>query len=215
MSELIPYGDDEGFEPNDPPLIPEFTPVPRKTQRVDGWSPARQRAFIDALADSGCVTDAARRVNMTPEGAYQLRRAEGAASFRAAWEEAVEVGKRSLEDLAIDRVRNGNIVTKYENGEVVSEKRWHDNRLLMFMLRHHRPERYGRNAGLLPGGRAPHMPPRPIEHYRESILRKIAAIKRVSNRETYARLNADPAKRAAWELLNEKPLESLLGESAE
>lgn len=85
MNELIRYGD-EPFEPADPPLIPDFAPVPRKIRRAHGWTPTRQRDFIEALADSGSVTEAARRVNMTPEAAYYLRRAEGAESFRAAWE---------------------------------------------------------------------------------------------------------------------------------
>lgn len=212
MSEPIPY-DDDSFEPDDPPLIPAFTLVPRKTQRVHGWSPERQRAFIEALADTGSVTDAAKRVNMTPEAAYYLRRAEGAASFRAAWEAAVEIGGRSLCDLAIDRVRNGNVVTRYEKGEVVSEKRWHDNRLLMFMLRRHEPERYGRNASLSPGGRANFGDDAAdADEAREEIMRMVSAARRAQNEETYAAYRGDAAKRAAWELLNGKPLEALLGE---
>ena len=31
----------------------EFTPVPREVERVDGWSPEKQRAFIAALAATG------------------------------------------------------------------------------------------------------------------------------------------------------------------
>lgn len=38
--------------------IPDFTPVPRR-YRHDGWTPERQKAFIEALADTGCVTRAA------------------------------------------------------------------------------------------------------------------------------------------------------------
>lgn len=40
------------------PPIPEFAPVPRK-YRHDGWTPERQKAFIEALADCGSVTRAA------------------------------------------------------------------------------------------------------------------------------------------------------------
>jgi len=46
------------------PPVPEFTPVPRK-YRHDGWttgwdwkSRGRQKAFIEALADTGSVTRA-------------------------------------------------------------------------------------------------------------------------------------------------------------
>lgn len=203
--------DDEAFEPPDPPLLPDFAPVPRKTRRVDGWTPRRQRAFIDALADTGCVHDAARRVSMTPEAAYYLRRAEGAESFRQAWEAAVEIGKRGLEDLAIDRVRNGNVVTILEDGAPVREKRWHDNRLLMFMLRHRLPGRYGCNAALSPGGRANF---EDVAAARaalgKQLERKLTVLSMRQDRATYNELAGDPARRAAWELLHGKPLDTLL-----
>lgn len=70
---------------SDNPALPAFEPVPRKF-RHDGWTPDRQKAFIGALADTGCVTRAARYVNMSPEGAYRLRRQAGSDSFRRAWE---------------------------------------------------------------------------------------------------------------------------------
>ena len=48
--------------------LPSFAAVPVK-YRHDGWTPARQKAFIGALADTGSVSRAARYVNMSPEGA--------------------------------------------------------------------------------------------------------------------------------------------------
>jgi hypothetical protein len=78
--------------------LPEFNPVPRKVQRHDGWTPERQRAFIAALADTGCVAIAARMVNMSPESAYQLRRQPGAESFRAAWNAAQSLGLLVVKD---------------------------------------------------------------------------------------------------------------------
>ncbi|MFV4725688.1 hypothetical protein ACNJUL_21330, partial [Mycobacterium tuberculosis] len=53
---------------------PAFDPVPRHYNRHDGWTPERQRGFIEALLDTGSVRAAAHAVNMTPEGAYLLRR---------------------------------------------------------------------------------------------------------------------------------------------
>lgn len=61
------------------PALPDFQPVARK-YRHDGWTPERQRAFIAALADTGSVSRAATMVNMSPEGAYYLRRQAGAES---------------------------------------------------------------------------------------------------------------------------------------
>lgn len=131
--------------------IPHFTPVARK-YRSDGWTPERQRAFIEALADTGSVTAAARRVNMASVGAYALRRQPDAESFAAAWEAALDHGVRHLADIAIDRAMNGVPVPIFWRGEQVGEKRWFNDRLLMFILKHHMPARYG--AGLLPAPRS-------------------------------------------------------------
>lgn len=44
------------------PPLPAFAPVPRKCNRHDGWTPARQKAFIEAFADTGSVGRAAGQV---------------------------------------------------------------------------------------------------------------------------------------------------------
>ena len=67
------------------PALPDFTPVPRRNNRHDGWTPERQRAFIEALADTGSVTRAAAMVNMAQANCYTLRRADGAECFRGGW----------------------------------------------------------------------------------------------------------------------------------
>ena len=87
--------------------LPDFTPVPRQCNRHDGWTPQRQRGFIEALADTGSVKRAAHAVNMTPEGAYYLRRHPEAEEFRAAWAAALALGVQRLEDIAMDRALNG------------------------------------------------------------------------------------------------------------
>jgi hypothetical protein len=81
-------------------MLPAFAPVPRKYNRHDGWTPERQRGFIEALADTGSVKAAAHAVNMTPEGAYLLRRHPAAGEFRKAWEAALALGVQRLEDVA-------------------------------------------------------------------------------------------------------------------
>ena len=65
-----------------------FTPVPLKA-RHDGWTPARQRHFIDRLAATKSVARACREVGMSSVTAYALRRRPGAESFAAAWDEAL------------------------------------------------------------------------------------------------------------------------------
>lgn len=65
-----------------------FTPV-RLRYRRDGWTPARQLAFILALRACRCVLEACRRVGVSSESAYRLYRRPDAESFRRAWDEAI------------------------------------------------------------------------------------------------------------------------------
>jgi hypothetical protein len=65
--------------------VPAFSPVPLRG-RGDGWTPLRQAAFLGALAETGSVVAAARKVAMARETAYRLRRRAGAESFAAAWD---------------------------------------------------------------------------------------------------------------------------------
>lgn len=127
-----------------------FKPVPRGRIRADGWSPERQRAFIEALADSGCVTRAAGVVGMAPEGAYALRRHPGGKSFAEAWDRAQDVGVQRLRDIVFERAIEGVPIPVYYKGEQVGARRWFDNSLLKFILRHHDPDRYGPSS---PAGR--------------------------------------------------------------
>ena len=88
------------------PDLPDFAPVPRK-YRHDGWTPERQRAFIEALADTGSVTRAAGMVNMAQANCYTLRRAPGAEAFRQAWDAALDFGVGRLKDIAFERAIEG------------------------------------------------------------------------------------------------------------
>ena len=89
--------------PTPPHVLPQFAPVPRATDRHNGWKPAVQLAFIEALAETGSVKSAARRVGRAEVGAYLLRRHPQAAEFRAAWDIALDIGMRRIEDVAAIR----------------------------------------------------------------------------------------------------------------
>lgn len=123
------------------PLL-DFAPVPRKP-RSDGWTPARQRAFIASLAETGSVTNAAKAVNMSPEGAYYLRRQPGADAFRAAWESALDHGGEIVDGAALERSIHGVSVPIFHNGQQVGERRMFNERLTMFLLQHRKPKVYG------------------------------------------------------------------------
>ena len=136
----------QNLVPSMAPLpIPPFTPVPRKA-RYDGWTDERQQAFIAALAETGSVTAACRRINMSTTGAYQLRMAEGAEGFRAAWDAALAHGVQKLADIAMERAMEGVPVPVFHKGEQCGERRRYNDYLLMFILRHRLPHLYGQLA---------------------------------------------------------------------
>ncbi|WP_164118249.1 hypothetical protein [Sphingorhabdus sp. Alg239-R122] len=123
---------------------PGFAPVPRKRVSASGWTPQRQQVFIAALADTGLVIEAAADAGMTPRSAYQLRRAPGAESFAKAWDMAIAQASRQLTDIAFARAINGIREPVFDrDGNMCGMKRKINDRLLMFLLRHHRRDIYG------------------------------------------------------------------------
>ena len=140
--------------PAEPPrnLLVAFTPVPRLKDRSDGWKPEVQRAFIEALADTGSVASACRMVGKSERSAYALRRHPAAGEFAAAWAAAQGHGVLRLQDAVIDRALNGVEVPIVYQGEIVGYATHYDNRLAAFVLRNHLPEQYGADGG----GRAAH-----------------------------------------------------------
>lgn len=123
-----------------------WVPVKRRP-RLDGWTEEKQRRFIEALADTGVVSAAAKEVGMTARGANKLRRSAHGAAFARAWDAARDHAGSVIEDVAFERAIEGVEHNVYnENGEVVCTKRVYNDRLLMFLLRHLKPERYARDA---------------------------------------------------------------------
>lgn len=110
-----------------------FDPVPVKA-RHDGWTPARQRGFIDRLVVTGCVARSARAVGKTPKSAYGLRDHPAAASFRAAWERALDAGRSYQIDVGLDRALNGQSFPVMRRGRCVGERVRYDNGLTIAVL---------------------------------------------------------------------------------
>jgi len=128
------------------PPLPDFTPVPRRTNRHDGWTPERQVAFIEALADTGCVTRAAAMVNMAQANCYTLRRAAGAEEFRRAWDAALDFGLGRLKDIAFERAIEGQLVPVFVAGKLMGFRRKRNDALLMFCLRHYGQDSSGKRT---------------------------------------------------------------------
>jgi hypothetical protein len=121
---------------------PLFTPVPVRP-RHDGWTLHRQKAFIHALAETACVEEACRRVGISAQSAYALRRRPDASLFRDAWEAALDYGYHRLEEAALKRAVEGVPRPIFYHGEQVGEWRDFDERLTLWLLRYRRPRRFG------------------------------------------------------------------------
>ncbi len=120
-----------------------FTPAQLQRQRSAGWTPDRQRKFIEALAASACVTAAADSVGLSATSAYNLRRRPDAQAFRLAWDAAIDFAMRRLVDAALTRAVHGVAVPIFYRGEQVGERREYPEHLAMFLMRAHDPHRFG------------------------------------------------------------------------
>jgi hypothetical protein len=115
------------------PDLPAGALVPVNS-RHDGWTPVKQRAFIETLADTGSVTAAAGAVGMSPASAYRLRRRTDARAFDAAWEAALGRFMDQLIPAAMDRALNGTARDKYYHGEVVGTETVFHEKLMIWLL---------------------------------------------------------------------------------
>jgi hypothetical protein len=110
-----------------------FEPAPLRLRR-DGLTPAKQREFVEALADCGLVREAAARIGISEQAISRVRRRSDAADFDRACEAAQLFGARRLRSIAWERAVEGTIKHHYYRGELVGQERVYDNRLLIYLL---------------------------------------------------------------------------------
>ncbi|GGE93993.1 hypothetical protein [Sphingomonas prati] len=107
------------------------TPLPA---RHDGWTPARQRRFLEAIADGATVEDAARAVGLTATAAYSFRRRAPGAAFALGWAAANLHARERLADTLVTRALEGQVETITRPDGSVIERHRYDNRLGLMML---------------------------------------------------------------------------------
>jgi hypothetical protein len=112
--------------------------------RHDGWTDARRRGFLEALAQCGEVAKAARAVGMSATSAYRLRARKDGALFRAAWDAALAHAVHSLEGAALDLALNGTVNPVFYQGKQVGERTTHHPALIARLLERHLGNRRGR-----------------------------------------------------------------------
>lgn len=110
-------------------------PVPADQIRVDGWSPSRQRRFLEVLAATGVIRTACEAVYITPRSAYTLRIRRDGAAFRLGWDAAILIARTRLADTLLARAILGSEdrIRKDPDSHDITRHR-HDNRLAMSML---------------------------------------------------------------------------------
>ncbi len=109
-------------------------------QRADGWTAARRRLFLERLATTASVQEAARSVGMTRQSARKLYRR--APAFRAAWNEALQESVAVLAETAFHRALHGTEQQVYYKGQLIGTREVHHDRLLMYLLRVRDPLNY-------------------------------------------------------------------------
>lgn len=118
-------------DPTDP--LADYTPVTLRA-RHDGWTAERQRSFLRALADTGCISEAAHATGITPRSAYRLRNHPEGRAFAAAWDQALQLAAARLMTTAYERAIKGGIREMWKDGKVVAEVREPSDRLLVWLL---------------------------------------------------------------------------------
>lgn len=117
------------------------------------WNKAAKEKFLKKLSKTGNVSEAARSVDASRQGAYQLRARDPA--FAEAWDSALEEAADLLELVAFNRAVEGEVTPVYFQGKCVGEVRKYSNTLLMTLLSAIRPEKYGKRAAADSAGSPP------------------------------------------------------------
>jgi hypothetical protein len=97
-------------------------------------------SFLDLLAGGHSVIGASTKVGIRPRTAYSRRKTDQ--YFRIAWDRAVSVGTRLLEQEAARRAYYGTLRGVYYRGVKCGVERTYSDTLMIFLLKARRPEVY-------------------------------------------------------------------------
>ncbi len=131
QTEIQPYA----YDPStfDHAAFHGFSPPPGAT-RHEGWTPDKQRCFLEALSEGHNVIRSCAIVGLSKQSAYALRNSPRGQSFALGWDAAVLKARDALADDLMDRAFNGvrDTVTR-DDGSIITRHR-HDNRHAMAVL---------------------------------------------------------------------------------
>ena len=104
----------------------------------------KRRVFLDVLAKTGVVAEAARAVGYTDTATLQQYRRNDE-EFAEAWDYALEAAANILEEEADRRAKDGVLEPVFYKGGVAGYKTNYSDTLLMFRLRGLKPGMYREN----------------------------------------------------------------------
>lgn len=107
--------------------------LPARRIRHDGWTPERIAIFLEVLADTGIVTDAAQSAGMHRDSAYSLRTRNPV--FAAAWRAAETHARPVVADGLRERSITGTVEHYYRDGVLVGERRHYESWLGIAVLK--------------------------------------------------------------------------------
>lgn len=97
-------------------------------------TPEKQVIFLEALASSLSVKQAARAAGMSRASVYRLRSKLKGEPFDLAWEAALSCQMDALADVCLERVINGVEVPHFYKGELIHTSRKYDGKLAIALL---------------------------------------------------------------------------------
>lgn len=185
--------DDYAAAPADAPVRPRHV----------AFSPARRATFLRHLAKYGCLTDAARRTGVSPRTIY--RHQDKDEDFARHVALAIDMAAGGIELVAWERAVAG-VEEQFACGGKVHTRKRYSESLLRLFLQATDPKKYGPRPGLtrkrlmawerkrlkkeVEAEVRAKLRPRSFDEVRDSIMRKVEAIRR----------HSEPAKLAAgWQ----------------
>lgn len=103
-------------------------------------TPLRVEKFLSKLEEAANVTESAKAAGIGRTAVYEWRKQDS--DFAAAWDEAEQKAVDRLEREAIRRACEGIDEPVFYQGEQVATIRKYSDRLLEFLLKGNRPEKY-------------------------------------------------------------------------
>ncbi|WP_158703064.1 hypothetical protein [Allosphingosinicella vermicomposti] len=123
-------------------VVREDPQAPVQRVRHDGFTAARQKAFLKVLGETGCVRDACRVAGISSTAAYRWQKR--LPDFAAAWETALAMASTELEAVAWKRAVEGAEVVTVRNGVVVSTVKKPSDSILRLLMQGANPAKFGR-----------------------------------------------------------------------